>query len=261
MGKRGILCEVPQKFRSFKLHYDKMHIRKIALKCTIGNCGWSCVHSIRCLTSHIDNLENHGKLSYKGDFNLDDSCVVVPFVVEDLSAELVNGHFVECVDAKKALIQFTAKMKKRAERAAAAEKRKDEKKNSGVKPETIAISKKSVNGTKGPHSPHPPKQVICEPEESLVTSSKKQMRSDTWRKDALEGLEAALESSGEETVDDLADSDEEVTSTTSDYTPVEELAKDVITTDVIPTEVNKQEASTSSKNGGKGCKNLPLYQC
>ena len=72
-----------------------MHSTKVALKCTIRNYDWSCVHSIRCLTSHRDNLENHGKLSYKGGYNLDDSCMVIPFVVEDLSAELVNGHSVE----------------------------------------------------------------------------------------------------------------------------------------------------------------------
>ena len=132
---------------------------------------------------------------------------------------------------------------------------------------TIAFSKKSVNGTKGPQPPHPPKPVVCQPKESLVlevTSSKKHIMSDTWRKDALEGLKAALESS-DETVDDLADSDQEVTSTTSDDAPVENLAKDVIPTDVIPTDViptdlNEKEAPTSSKNGGKGCKNLQFYR-
>jgi hypothetical protein len=139
MTKRGTSCQVAQKFRSLKLHCDKMHNKKIALKCTIDNCGWSCVHSIRCLTSHRDNLENHGKLPYKGDFNLDDTCVVVPFVLEDFSGELVDGHFPECVETKKALIRYTGKVKKRAERAAAAEKRKNEKKTSDVKPVKIDV--------------------------------------------------------------------------------------------------------------------------
>ena len=77
--KGGERCQVARKFRSLKAHCENMHGGKIALKCVVGDCGWLCIHSIRYLTSHRDNLEIHGELLYTGVDNLDGTCVAVRF--------------------------------------------------------------------------------------------------------------------------------------------------------------------------------------
>ena len=159
ISKRGTSCRVAQKFRSLKTHCENMHQGKIALKCSIDDCGWSCLHSIRCLTSHRDNHENHGNVPYNGGENLDGTCVVIPFVLADFPGELVdNEHYPQCVEARIALKRFSGKMLKREERAAAAAKLKKEalkkvfesKKPSGAKPVIIAFSKQSVSKSKRP---------------------------------------------------------------------------------------------------------------
>ena len=202
---RGTSCRVAQKFRSLKTHCENMHKGKIALKCAIDNCGWSCIHSIRCLTSHRDNLENHGNVPYNGGENLDGNCVVIPFVLADIPGELVdNEHFPQCVEAKIALKRFSGKMLKREERAAAAAKLKKEalkkvfesKKPSGAKPVIIAFSKQSVSKSKRSHPPKPSK-VVCEPEGGLdleVTSSRN-AKVDAWKKASLEIYTSAMENS------------------------------------------------------------------
>ena len=82
--------------------------------------------------------------------------------MEEPSDELADGHTAECAAAKKALIKFTAKRKKRAVRAAIKEERKDGKKKSGVKPKPviIALSPSKKSGTKSAHSAHPPRQLF-----------------------------------------------------------------------------------------------------
>ena len=120
-------CKVKQKFRSLKGHCAKKHGSKIALMCFLGDsCEWSCGKSIRCLTSHRNNLEVHEKIPFHGGINLDNTCEIIP--VEEPSDELADGHTAECAAARIALVRFTAKRKKKEVRAALKEKRMDGKK-------------------------------------------------------------------------------------------------------------------------------------
>ena len=148
LSKRGTLCRVSQKYRSLKIHCKNIHDEEIALKCIIGNCKWSCSQSIRCLTGHRDNLDNHGSIPYNGCENLDGTCLVVPFVLTDFPGEFIDGHSAACVEAKLSLKRFSGKMLKRAERAAASLKTKKaaldkvfkKKQPSPVKPVVISLS-------------------------------------------------------------------------------------------------------------------------
>ena len=98
LSKRGTLCRVSQKYRSLKIHCKNIHDEDIALKCIIENCKWSCSPSIRCLTGHRDNLDNHGNIPYNGCENLDETCVVVPFVLTDFPGDFIDGHSAACVE-------------------------------------------------------------------------------------------------------------------------------------------------------------------
>ena len=148
LSKRGAPCRVSQKYRSLKNHCKNMHDEEIALKCIIGNCKWSCSLSIRCLTSHRDNLDNHGSVPLNGCENLDGTCLVVPFVLTDFPGDFIDEHSAACVESKLSLKRFSGKMLKRAERAAASLKTKKaaldkvfkKKQPSPVKPVVISLS-------------------------------------------------------------------------------------------------------------------------
>ena len=148
LSKIGSFCRVSQKYRSLKIHCKNIHDEDIALKCIIENCKWSCSPSIRCLTGHRDNLDNHGNIPYNGCENLDETCVVVPFVLTDFPGDFIDGHSAACVDSKLSLKRFSGKMLKRAERAAASLKTKKaaldkvfkKKQPSPVKPVVISLS-------------------------------------------------------------------------------------------------------------------------
>ena len=163
--------------------------------------------------------------SYGGD-NLDNTCEIIP--VEEPSDELADGHTAECAAARKALIRFTAKRKKKEVRAALKEKRMDGKKKSVVNPKPVImeLSPSKQFGTKSAHASHPPKQVICESKESLVDLTNSDEESD----DDFVDFDYDLPDSDGEVLSDLI-------SITNDYKPVEEP--------VIPTD--EQEASNSSK--------------
>ena len=96
LSKRGTSCRVSQKFRSLKSHCKNMHQGEIALKCTIDDCGWACSLSIRCLTSHRNNLEKHGSVPYNGGENLDGTCLVVPYNSAVFPGEPVAAHSSVC---------------------------------------------------------------------------------------------------------------------------------------------------------------------
>jgi hypothetical protein len=156
LSKRGAPCRVSQKYRSLKNHCKNMHEEEIALKCTIGDCKWACSLSIRCLTSHRDNLDNHSSVPYNGGENLDGTCLVVPFVLEDFPGEFIDGHSAQCVEAKISLKRFSGKMLKREERAAASAKLKaaalkkafKKKQPAPVKPVVILLTKSPVKNPK-----------------------------------------------------------------------------------------------------------------
>ena len=232
-------CQVAQKFRNLKAHCENMHGGKIALKCVVGDCGWSCVHSIRCLTSHRDNLEIHGELLYTGVDNLDGTCVAVRF-------HGGGEHFPQCLEAKRSLKRYTQKMKKREDRAASA-KLKNEALKKAFKHVKVATSKQPVITSKGAHPPKPSKAVV-RPEGGLnaaVTSPRK-AKLEAWKKNALAKYVSAIdETSDEEAVDD-------VVSTTSN-----DVAVANIVTGVIPTtgDLKEHDSPTHSKNSGKGSKN------
>jgi hypothetical protein len=118
--KNGGPCNVSQKYRSMRIHGKNMHGEDISLKCIIGNCKWSCSPSIRCLTSHRDNHDNHGILTFNGLENLDGTCLVVPF-----DGDFIDEHTPACSEAKVALKRYSGKMLKRAERAAISLKHKE----------------------------------------------------------------------------------------------------------------------------------------
>ena len=118
--KNGGPCNVSQKYRSMKIHCKNMHDEDIALKCIIGNCKWSCSPSIRCLTSHRDNHDNHGIITLNGCENLDGTCLVVPF-----KGDFIDEHSPACFEAKVSLKRYSGKILKRAERAAACLKHKE----------------------------------------------------------------------------------------------------------------------------------------
>ena len=237
--KGGERCQVARKFRSLKAHCENMHGGKIALKCVVGDCGWSCVHSIRCLTSHRDNLEIHGELLYTGVDNLDGTCVAVRF-------HGGGEHFPQCLEAKRSLKRYTQKMKKREDRAASA-KLKNEALKKAFKHVKVATSKQPVITSKGAHPPKPSKAVV-RPEGGLnaaVTSPRK-AKLEAWKKNALAKYVSAIdETSDEEAVDD-------VVSTTSN-----DVAVANIVTGVIPTtgDLKEHDSPTHSKNSGKGSKN------
>ena len=237
--KGGERCQVAQKFRNLKAHCENMHGGKIALKCVVGDCGWSCVHSIRCLTSHRDNLEIHGELLYTGVDNLDGTCVAVRF-------HGGGEHFPQCLEAKRSLKRYTQKMKKREDRAASA-KLKNEALKKAFKHVKVATSKQPVITSKGAHPPKPSKAVV-RPEGGLnaaVTSPRK-AKLEAWKKNALAKYVSAIdETSDEEAVDD-------VVSTTSN-----DVAVANIVTGVIPTtgDLKEHDSPTHSKNSGKGSKN------
>ena len=111
--KNGGPCNVSQKYRSMRIHCKNMHGEDISLKCMVNNCEWYCSPSVRCLTSHRDNHENHGILTFNGLENLDGTCLVVPF-----DGDFIDEHTPACSEAKVALKRYSGKMLKRAERAA-----------------------------------------------------------------------------------------------------------------------------------------------
>ena len=113
--KNGGPCKVSQKYRSIRIHCKNMHGSDVSLRCIIGNCRWSCSPSIRCLTSHRDNPENHGILTLNGCEDLDGTCTVVEFEGDEHTA--VGEHTAACAVAKYELKKYSGKMLKRAERA------------------------------------------------------------------------------------------------------------------------------------------------
>ena len=113
--KNGNHCMVSQKYRSMKIHCKNMHGGDISLRCNLGNCRWKCNVSLRCLTSHRDNPENHGILTLNGCEDLDGTCIIVPFEGDEHTT--VGEHTAACAVAKYELKKYSGKMLKRAERA------------------------------------------------------------------------------------------------------------------------------------------------
>ena len=99
--KNGKRCKVSQKFRSMKIHCRHMHGSEISLRCMLQQCRWKCHVSLRCLTSHRDNPENHGVLTLSGCEDLDSTCMIVPYVKEDHTD--LSEHTAGCAAAKYAL--------------------------------------------------------------------------------------------------------------------------------------------------------------
>ena len=114
--KNGKKCSVLQPYRHLSNHCRKIHKQEVALKCLIDDCSWECHISLRCLTSHRSNTETHGALVFNGGPNIDGSCKVVPYVVEEGVSEY---HTDSCSVSTRDLTRFRAKMLKREERAAA----------------------------------------------------------------------------------------------------------------------------------------------
>ena len=117
LKQNGKKCEVLQPYRHLSEHCRKMHKQEVALKCLLDDCSWECHISLRCLTSHRSNTETHGALVFNGGPNLDGSCKVVPYVIEEGVSEY---HTDSCSVSTRDLTRFRAKMLKREERAAAA---------------------------------------------------------------------------------------------------------------------------------------------
>ena len=113
--KNGKKCLVLQPYRHLSEHCRKIHKQEVALKCLIDDCSWECHISLRCLTSHRSNTETHGVLVFNGGPNVDGSCKVVPYVVEEGVSEY---HTDSCSVSTQDLTRFRAKMLKREERAA-----------------------------------------------------------------------------------------------------------------------------------------------
>ena len=113
----GEKCKVSQKFRNLKNHCRHMHGSEISIRCMLQQCRWRCHISLRCLTSHRDNLENHGVLTLSGCEDLDSTCMIVPYVKEDHGK--LSEHTAECAVAKYALKRYSGKILKRADRARA----------------------------------------------------------------------------------------------------------------------------------------------
>ena len=105
--KDGDSCRVSQNYRSLKVHCKNIHDEEISLKCNINNCDWFCSPSIRCLTSHRDNFDNHGSIPFKGSLNLDGTCLVIPFV-----GEFIDEHTSCCAAAKVSLKRYSGRMLK-----------------------------------------------------------------------------------------------------------------------------------------------------
>ena len=122
LKKNGKQCAVLQPYRHLTEHCRKMHNQEVSLKCEIDDCSWECHISLRCLTSHRSNIETHGALIFNGGPNIDGSCKVVPYVEEEGGAP--ECHTNTCCVSTRDLTRFRAKMLKREERAAAAEKEK-----------------------------------------------------------------------------------------------------------------------------------------
>ena len=92
-----------------------MHGCEISIRCMVQQCRWKCHVSLRCLTSHRDNLDNHGALTVGGCEDLDATCKIVPYVEEDNGT--LNEHTAACAVAKLELKKYTGKVLKRADRA------------------------------------------------------------------------------------------------------------------------------------------------
>ena len=117
LKKNGKECKVLQKFRNLKDHCRHMHGCEISIRCMVQQCRWKCHVSLRCLTSHRDNLDNHGALTVGGCEDLDATCKIVPYVEEDHGT--LNEHTAACAVAKLELKKYTGKVLKRADRAKA----------------------------------------------------------------------------------------------------------------------------------------------
>ena len=96
--KNGKRCKVSQKFRSMKNHCRHMHGSEISIRCMLQQCRWKCHISLRCLTSHRDNPENHGVLTLNGCEDLDSTSMIVPYQKEDHTT--IDEHTAPCVLAK-----------------------------------------------------------------------------------------------------------------------------------------------------------------